>query len=338
MLTTDRLLLRRWRDADRASFAAMNADPVVMEHFPSTRTRAESDALVDRIEAGFEAHGFGLWAVERREDGELLGFVGLSRPSVDVVVSGRALSDEVEIGWRLRRDAWGQGYAAEAAREVLRVARSGTDTGGLGLESVVSFTAEGNLRSRALMERLGMTRDPADDFEHPALPVGHPQRAHVLYRLTLGRPAPSVAIEQPAGDDVLSLLRQADEYALSLYPAENYHVLDVESLRRPDVSFFVARHEGTAVGTAAIVDRGDGSGELKRVFVADAARGLGVGRALLAAVEQHARGLGIGLVQLETGLPQVAAVILYEKTGYVPIPAFGPYVGDETSWCMEKRL
>ncbi|WP_199732467.1 GNAT family N-acetyltransferase [Frigoribacterium sp. PhB107] len=181
MPTTDRLLLRRWRDADREPFAALNADSVVMEFFPSTRTRAESDAMIDRMEQGFDADGFGLWAVERRADHQLLGFVGLSRPSVDVVVGGRPLADQVEIGWRLRRDAWGQGLAAEASREVLRTA---LDPDGLDLPEVVSFTAATNLRSRALMERLGLTRDPADDFEHPALPPGHRLRPHVLYRAT----------------------------------------------------------------------------------------------------------------------------------------------------------
>ena len=179
MLTTDRLLLRRWCDADRAPFAAMNADPVVMEFFPSTRTPAESDAMVDRVEAGFERDGFGLWAAEQRADGEFVGFVGLSRPSFEVVAGGRALVDPVEIGWRLRRDSWGRGLATEAAREVLRHA---LDPAGADLPGVVSFTAALNLRSRALMERIGLRRDPADDFAHPALPPGHRLRPHVLYR------------------------------------------------------------------------------------------------------------------------------------------------------------
>ena len=112
--------------------------------------------------------------------------MGLSRPSVDVVVGGRPLSDQVEIGWRLRRDAWGRGLATEAAREVLGTA---LDPTGLDLPEVVSFTAAVNLRSRALMERLGMTRDPADDFEHPALPPGHRLRPHVLYRASPASPA-----------------------------------------------------------------------------------------------------------------------------------------------------
>jgi RimJ/RimL family protein N-acetyltransferase len=175
VLTTDRLMLRRWRDSDREPFAALNADPEVMRHFPSTRTRAESDAMVDRLDAAIEADGFGLWAVERRDTAAFLGFVGLSRPSFDPV-----LDRQVEIGWRLAREAWGQGFATEAAREVVRFA---FDASGADLPALISFTATTNEPSRRVMRRLGMTHDPADDFEHPALPPGHELRPHVLYRL-----------------------------------------------------------------------------------------------------------------------------------------------------------
>lgn len=176
MLTTDRLLLRRWHESDRAAFAALNADPEVMRYFPSTRTRAESDALVDRLDAAIEADGFGLWAVERRDSGAFVGFVGLSRPTFDPALVG-----QVEIGWRLAREAWGQGVATEAAREVVRFA---FDPSGADLPALVSFTAATNEPSRRVMRRLGMTHDPADDFEHPALPRGHALRPHVLYRLS----------------------------------------------------------------------------------------------------------------------------------------------------------
>ena len=175
VLGTPRLLLRRWRDDDRGPFAALNADPVVMEHFPATLSRERSDAAVERIEAAFERDGWGLWAVERRDDRTLLGFTGLSRPGQLPHLAG-----QVEIGWRFAAHAWGQGYATEAAREVLRFAfaRDGAD-----LDAIVSFTAVTNERSQALMRRLGMTHDPADDFAHPALPVGSRLRPHVLYRL-----------------------------------------------------------------------------------------------------------------------------------------------------------
>ncbi|SMG29870.1 GNAT family N-acetyltransferase [Agreia pratensis] len=147
-----------------------------------------------------------------------------------------------------------------------------------------------------------------------------------------------VSLESPRGDDVLTLLQQADDFALGLYPAENYHRLDIDDLEKADVGFYVAREDGEALGTAAIVDRRDGSAELKRMFVTASARGLGVGRALIGAVEEHARLRGITLIRLETGLPQTAAIALYERSGYRPIPAFGPYIGDPTSYCMEKSL
>jgi putative acetyltransferase len=149
---------------------------------------------------------------------------------------------------------------------------------------------------------------------------------------------PTVDIENPRQSDVLALLQQGDDFALSLYPAESYYGLDLTALERAEVSLYVAREDGVALGTAAIVDRGDGSAEVKRMFVTDTARGLGVGRALLAAIEAHARVAGISLVQLETGLPQAAAIALYERAGYQQIPRFGQYVNDPTSYCMEKHL
>jgi RimJ/RimL family protein N-acetyltransferase len=172
-LETPRLRLRRWRPSDRAPFADLNADPAVMEHFPAPLTREQSDELVDRIEAGFECHGFGLWALEVRERGEFVGFTGLAVPPFDA-----HFTPAVEVGWRLARSAWGHGYATEAGREAIAF---GFEQ--IGLEEVVSMTAAGNERSRAVMERLGMTRDPADDFEFPTLAAGDPLRPHVLYRL-----------------------------------------------------------------------------------------------------------------------------------------------------------
>ncbi len=164
-------MLRRWREDDKEPFAALNADPVVMEHFPATLSREDSDALAERIEAGFDEHGFGLWAVEA--DGEFIGFTGLSVPRFTA-----PFTPCVEIGWRLARSAWGRGYATEAARASLE-----DGFGRAGLTEVVSFTAVQNVRSQAVMRRLGMTHDPADDFDHPALPAGHPLRRHVLYRI-----------------------------------------------------------------------------------------------------------------------------------------------------------
>jgi len=185
VIRTGRLILRRWREEDRAPFAALNADPRVMEFFPSPLTRAESDALIDRIEEGFGRNGLGLWALEVPGEAECIGFTGLSVPGLAIPTSGAAASSTrlvagppVEVGWRLASDFWGRGLATEAARAALAFG-----FGPAGLAEVISFTAAINLPSRRLMERLGMTRDPAADFDHPRLPPGHPLGPHVLYRI-----------------------------------------------------------------------------------------------------------------------------------------------------------
>jgi RimJ/RimL family protein N-acetyltransferase len=171
-LATQRLRLRRWRSEDLPAFAALNADPEVMRYFPETLDRAASDALAERIVAHFEQHGIGPWAVEIPGVAEFAGFVGLM-----VLTFEAHFTPCVEIGWRLARSAWGHGYAAEGARAALDCAFDK-----LRLDEVVSMTVPANLRSRAVMERLGMTRLEADDFDHPRLPKGNPLRRHVLYR------------------------------------------------------------------------------------------------------------------------------------------------------------
>lgn len=155
-------------------FANINADPAVMECFPYTLTASESDAFIQRIEAHFERHGFGLYAVELRESGQLAGFVGLLVPSFEA-----PFTPCVEIGWRLARRFWGRGFATEGARYVLDY---GFDR--IGLSEIVSFTVPANVRSIAVMERLGMKRDLNGDFDHPLIPQGHPLQRHVLYRLS----------------------------------------------------------------------------------------------------------------------------------------------------------
>ena len=177
-LTTERLALRRWKDTDLAPFAALNADPIVMEHLLAPLTRAESDAFVARIEAHFDAHDFGHFAVEVRATRELIGYVGLWPTDFDA-----PFTPAVEVGWRLAHHDWGQGYACEAARAAVR---DGFDR--LGLDEIVSFTAAVNDRSWRVMERLGMVRDADGDFDHPKVPTGHRLEGHVLYRLA--RPAP----------------------------------------------------------------------------------------------------------------------------------------------------
>jgi RimJ/RimL family protein N-acetyltransferase len=170
---TDRLLMRQWRADDRPRFAALNADPDVMEFFPARLSREESDAFVDRIEARFAEHGWGLWAVEVPGVAPFIGFVGLNP-----MPPGVPCSPAVEVGWRLAKEHWGNGYATEGGIAALGVAFDD-----FGLSEVVSMTSKLNTRSSNVMHRLGMRRSPADDFDHPSLPAGHRLQPHVLYRI-----------------------------------------------------------------------------------------------------------------------------------------------------------
>ena len=171
-LATDRLLLRRWQASDRVPFAALNADPEVMRYFPGPLTRQASDRLADLIYAAIERDGWGLWALEQRATSHFLGFTGLARPTFEA-----SFTPAVEVGWRLSRAAWGFGFATEAARAAAAFA-----FGELDLDELVSFTAERNARSRAVMRRLGMRHDAAHDFDHPHVREDRIRR-HVLYRL-----------------------------------------------------------------------------------------------------------------------------------------------------------
>ncbi len=178
-LETERTRLRGWRPEDLDAFAEMNADPKVMEHFPAPYSREQSDALAVRSQQRLEREGLGVFALEikAREteaSPSFAGFVGLSRVTFEA-----AFTPAVEIGWRLPVWAWGQGYASEAARRCLVYAFDER-----GLQEVVSFTAIPNKPSQAVMQRIGMTHDPAQDFDHPWLATGHPLRRHLLFRIT----------------------------------------------------------------------------------------------------------------------------------------------------------
>jgi RimJ/RimL family protein N-acetyltransferase len=182
-LRTERLLLRRWRESYREPFAALNADPLVMRHFPAPLSREESDAFVERIEAEFRERGFGLWAIEVRTSGDFAGMVGLHVPGFEA-----HFTPAIEVGWRLDQRHWGRGYATEAAFAAVSFGFEQP-----ALDEIVSFTVPANLPSRRVMEKLGMTRDPAEDFDHPRLPEGHAERRHVLYRLSRSAASPALA-------------------------------------------------------------------------------------------------------------------------------------------------
>ena len=170
-LRTDRLVLRRWRDSDLAPWAAMNADPEVREHLGAPLTREQSDASVARFQADFDRRGYGWWAVEVRATGEFIGFAGLDEVEDGLPFTG------VEIGWRLARSAWGRGYASEAARAVLAHGFEVMD-----LPEILAVTTATNVRSQAVMRRIGMTRVVDGDFDDPDAPEG-PLRPNVLFRI-----------------------------------------------------------------------------------------------------------------------------------------------------------
>lgn len=174
LIQTERLILRPWRDSDRDAFAQLTADPRVMEFFPSTLTREESDQMIDKIQKKIDERGWGLWAVSVPGVSDFIGFIGLWEPIFEA-----HFTPAVEVGWRLAYPFWGKGYASEGARACLQY---GFEQ--LGLNEIVSFTTEENVRSRKVMERIGMHRDPQDDFDHPKMDKEHPLNRHVLYRIS----------------------------------------------------------------------------------------------------------------------------------------------------------
>ena len=217
-LQTERLLLRQWRDSDLEPFAALNADPLVMAHFPALLTRAETETGVHRWRARIDAQGWGLWAAELRSSGEFIGFIGLQRPAAPL-----PFAPCVEIGWRLAHAHWGQGYATEGACVALQY---GFEQ--LNLPEIVAFTALSNQRSRAVMRRLHMLEDPFP-FEHPSVPEGSPVRTHCLYRL--GHPQLTDAAQQQP----LRLVRPAPQH-LASYTAALDQGWSPDSMRGPEAA------------------------------------------------------------------------------------------------------
>jgi len=177
-LKTDRLILRHWREADAQPFAAINANPVAMRYMPVTFGLEVTRRLIRQFEEHFHAHGFGVWAVEAPGVAPFIGFLGLQHVGFEA-----HFTPAVEVGWRLSPAHWGKGYATEAAKAALRFGFEN-----LNLDQIVAFTVPANKPSWSVMERIGMTRDPKEDFDHPRLPEGDPLRRHVLYRKTCARP------------------------------------------------------------------------------------------------------------------------------------------------------
>lgn len=175
IIETPRLLLRNWRESDREFFHEINSDPVVMEFFPALRSREESDALMDRVQTMISDDGFGFYALQEKATGDVIGFTGLMKTDLEPFMPKGVL----EIGWRLAQRYWGKGYVSEAALASLKYAFDER-----GQDEVVSFAVHNNHRSTAVMKRLGMINNPACDFDHPKVPVSHPQlKRHVLYTI-----------------------------------------------------------------------------------------------------------------------------------------------------------
>lgn len=173
---TDRLILRQWQESDRPIFREIETDPAVMEFYPKIRTEKEGKAFVDAQIKSIDEQGYGLWAVELKGTGEFIGYVGLIRWE-----EGFHFAPATEVGWMMAKKHWGKGYAPEAARKALQVGFQG-----LGLTEIVSMTAVVNKRSIRVMEKIGMSHDPADDFDHPRVQDNHPLQRHVLYRIGVG--------------------------------------------------------------------------------------------------------------------------------------------------------
>lgn len=338
---TERLSLRVWQDRHRAPFAAMNGDPEVMRHFPALLTPEQSNAGIDAARAAFAERGWSNWAVELRQPdlasgGRFIGFVGLSVPRQPL-----PFSPCVEIGWRLQRDAWGQGYATEAAQACLRVA---FET--LGLDEVVSFTARTNLRSMAVMERIGLSRTE-QDFEHPAVPEGHPLRPHVLYRITRadwrgrqamaatgtegGRAAAAAPITRCRIVPVSEALAASYRECLDVVAREQRFLAQIEALPLERIQGFVRQSVADDAVQFFAVD-GDRVVGWADVFpgwahavrhvgslgmgVLPAYRGQGLGRQLLQACIDKARAQGLTRIELEARADNLRALRLYEQLGF----------------------
>lgn len=296
-LRADRLWLRQWRPTDLAPFAALNADARVMEHFPGTLSREESDALVARIQAHFDEHGYGLWAVEIPTVTSFAGFVGLSIARFEA-----HFTPCVEIGWRLAAEHWGAGYATEGARAALDFGFAE-----LGLDEIVSFTVPGNVRSRRVMEKIGMVHDPADDFERATLPAGF--RRHVLYRMA--NPA------RPKADgSTRTVVLRSDR-------------LELRALEARDAEFVQSLYGSEQVTRTLLRIQRPLSVEEAREFCWPAPS-TGDHR-FGAARRTDGRLIALGTVRTHAGAPGVASI------GYSVLPAFwGQGLGTELAALLEK--
>lgn len=303
-LTTQRLILRPWRPEDLEPFAQLNADPRVMEYYPSTLNREESDRFAERIRKEFLQEGWGLWAVSVTGISDFIGYIGLSR-----VKHPYPFAPAVEIGWRLAHDHWGKGYATEGAKAAIKY---GFDK--VGLNEIVSFTSVQNMRSRRIMEKLGMLHK--DDFDHPKLPEGHPLRRHVLYQLKL--------IQLITAQDIPKLYKAFSKppYNKPVTVFEDYFAEQQQGLRE----LYFASVNGTIIGYVTLIWKSPylpfaqaNIPEIKDLNVVVESRCCGYGSRLIQHIEQQVRAVGHQMIGIGTELtPDYdAARRLYPALGYV---------------------
>lgn len=331
-IRTARLLLRDWREADVEAFAALSADPEVMTHYPALATAAQSRATVEHWQAALDAGDFGHWALEEAQTGRFVGAAGLMVPRRPL-----PCSPCVEVGWRLARAHWGRGYASEAARAALA---SGFGRGGL--DEIVSFTARGNARSRAVMERLGMARDRGGDFEHPGVPAGHPLRAHCLYRLARGDwlaqrlAAPGAIDFRPLSVADLPLLLgwlRRPHVAAWWQPTPDIDELAVDVLPVPPnpstTRAYLALLDGEPVGfiqSYVVLGSGDGWWEdetdpgargIDQFLAHEPLLGQGLGRAMVRAfVARLFEDPAVTVVQTDPAPANLRAIAAYRRAGF----------------------
>ncbi len=319
ILTTERLIIRQWRHSDLDAMAAINADPKVMEHFESTIDRDQTHIFIERSIARFEKFGYCFSPVEVKDTHEFIGFVGLNYVD-DLKIP---CAPAVEIGWRLATRFWGKGYATEAASAIINHAFST-----LGLDSLVSFTAATNLRSRKVMERIGFVYDQNGDFDHPKIAIEHPLRRHVLYRLEI-KMILNLTHRKAKIDDlrsIITLLLEDDlgkiRESTSLEVDQRY--IDAFKKIDADTNQYLMVVEGAneIVGTChltimpSLTFTGQTRVQIEAVRVTEKFRGKGIGEWMIQAAITYGKSVGATIVQLTTNKNRPRAKKFYEKLGF----------------------